>query len=158
MEKRKKPNTWQDSNPQPLCYMGCGLPLCHNYCPIIILTHQVALEHVKTKQHVHRLLLQNRKGALKSRKKSRSKKNLIKARRSWHTCHFRHSKVHGFNTSTSIILFVRAHSEKLFNTMHIDLEKSVSSQWMKMLHIFRTLSLVHRWMFERFYVSSYITR
>ena len=33
-EKReeKKPHSWRDSNPRPLCYEACALPLCYNHC------------------------------------------------------------------------------------------------------------------------------
>ena len=30
----KKPSTRRDSNPRPLCYKACALPLCYNRCPV----------------------------------------------------------------------------------------------------------------------------
>ena len=36
IEKRKKPSTQRDSNPRPLCYKVCALPLCYNHCPTFI--------------------------------------------------------------------------------------------------------------------------
>ncbi len=30
--KEKKPSTWWDSNPRPLCLDACALPLCHIHC------------------------------------------------------------------------------------------------------------------------------
>ena len=32
---RKKPSIWWDSNPRPLCYETCALPLCYNCCPSV---------------------------------------------------------------------------------------------------------------------------
>ena len=34
IEKRKKPSTRQNSNPQPLCHEACAPPLCYNRCLI----------------------------------------------------------------------------------------------------------------------------
>ena len=33
IEEEKKPHTWQDLNPRPLCCEACTLPLCYIRCP-----------------------------------------------------------------------------------------------------------------------------
>ena len=33
LRSKKKPGTWRDLNPQPLCNETYALPLCHNHFP-----------------------------------------------------------------------------------------------------------------------------
>ena len=50
--RSKKPSTWWDLNPVPLCHETCALPLCYNRCPSFLNLKTLLIDKIVPGQSV----------------------------------------------------------------------------------------------------------